>query len=74
MRCPLLLPLPPVCIHGQDSKARQRVRKVGLRREAMVLWLRRMALDQEVVGWNPNTLYWMYVSVASCNIIEKKQK
>jgi hypothetical protein len=31
----------------------------------MVLWLRQMAHDQEVVGSNPDTLYWMDVSDAS---------
>ncbi len=31
-------------------------------REAMVQWLRQMAHDQEVVGSNPGTVYWMDVS------------
>ncbi len=30
-----------------------------------------MAHDQEVVGSNPDTVYWMDVSVASLYIIEK---
>jgi hypothetical protein len=28
----------------------------------MVWWLRQMAHDQEVVGSNPSTIYWMDVS------------
>jgi hypothetical protein len=28
----------------------------------MVYWLRQMAHDQEVVGLNPSTVYWMDVS------------
>jgi hypothetical protein len=28
----------------------------------MVLWLRQMAHDQEVVGSNPGNVYWMDVS------------
>jgi hypothetical protein len=28
----------------------------------MVYWLRQMAHDQEVVGSNPDTIYWMKVS------------
>jgi hypothetical protein len=30
-----------------------------------------MAHDQEVVGFNPVTVYWMDVRIASCYIIEK---
>jgi hypothetical protein len=30
-----------------------------------------MAHDQEVVAFNPDTVYWMDVSIASCYIIEK---
>ncbi len=32
------------------------------RRVAMVQWLRQMVHDQEVVGLNPGTIYWMDVS------------
>ena len=35
----------------------------------MVYWLRQMAHDQEVVGLNPGSEYWMVVSNATCNII-----
>ncbi len=34
----------------------------------MVYWLRQIAHDQEVVGSNPDTVYWMDVSDASYNI------
>ena len=42
-------------------------------REAMVQWLRQMAFDQEVMGSNPDTIYWMEVSdfLASYYIKEK---
>ena len=32
---------------------------------AMVYWLRQTAHDQEVMGLNPGTVYWMDVSNAS---------
>jgi hypothetical protein len=32
---------------------------------AMVKWLRQTTHKQEVVGSNPSTVYWMYVSDAS---------
>ena len=35
---------------------------------ALVKWLSHMAHDQEVVGSNPGTVYWMDVSKASLNI------
>ncbi len=35
------------------------------RARAMVQWLRQTAHDQEVVGRNPDTVYWMVVSNAS---------
>jgi hypothetical protein len=43
---------------------------------AMVLWLRQMAHDQEVMGSNPGTVYWMGVSNVSyyTNIHEINQK
>ena len=37
----------------------------------MVWWLRRTAHDLKVEGSNPDTIYWMDVSVASYYIIEK---
>jgi hypothetical protein len=35
------------------------------RREAMVKWLRQMAHEQEIMGSNPGTVYWMEVNDAS---------
>ena len=32
---------------------------------AMLYWLRQTAHDQEVLGSNPSTIYWMNVSDAS---------
>ena len=37
----------------------------------MFLWLGQTAHDQEVVGLNPGTVYWMDVSIASYYIKEK---
>jgi hypothetical protein len=39
----------------------------------MVLWLRQTTHDQEVVGSNPDTVYWMDVSNASYYIQRLKQ-
>jgi hypothetical protein len=38
----------------------------------MVLWLRQTAHDQEVVGSNPGTIYWMDVSNVSYYIKNPK--
>jgi hypothetical protein len=40
----------------------------------MVWWLRQTAHDQEVVGLNPGTVYWMDVSDASYYINPKLMK
>jgi hypothetical protein len=40
----------------------------------MVLWLRQMAHDQEVVGSNPSTVYWMDVSDDACYYNTEKLK
>ncbi len=39
----------------------------------MVLWLRQMAHDQEVMGSNPGTIYWMDVSDASYYVLNKME-
>jgi hypothetical protein len=39
--------------------------------KAVVYWLRQMAHDQETVGSNPGTVYWMDASNASYYIKEK---
>ncbi len=40
----------------------------------MVWWLRQMAHDQEVVGSNPDTEYWMDVSVDASYYIKENWK
>jgi hypothetical protein len=42
----------------------------------MVKWLRQMAHDQEVVGSNPGTIYWMDVSddASYYSILKKFEK
>ncbi len=47
------------CTTNKDTKLKAR---------AMVQWLRQMAQDQDVVGSNPGTVYWMDVSNASYGI------
>ncbi len=46
----------------KDREREKKRNKAQRRQEAMVKWLRQMAHDQEVVGPNPGTVYWMDVS------------
>jgi hypothetical protein len=48
-----------------------KTKKGMFRQEVVVYWSRQMAHDQEIVGSNPSTVYWMDVSNASYYIKEK---
>ncbi len=47
---------------------------LNVRQEDIAEWLRHMAHDQDVMGSNPGTVYWIYVGNGSYYIIRKIMK